>query len=637
MRHTVIGTAGHIDHGKSSLIISMTGYNPDRLKEEKETGMTTDLGFAFLSDNITIIDVPGHEKFIKNMLSGVSTLDIALLVIAADDGVMPQTVEHFEILQLLGIQNCIVALTKTDVVEEDWVELVKEDIRELLRGTAMEDAPIFAVSNYTGEGIQELKTAIFEMAEKLPPRADRGIFRLWIDRVFTIKGAGTIVAGTVLTGEVKPGDKVDILPKQKTVRVKKLQVHGKSCEKSIIGERVAINLMGVEVNELERGDLLAAEGYFQPTYMLNARLRLLKSSSKPIKNRARVRLHLGTSEILCRVIPLDKLSLLPGNEGFVQLRLETPAAPDVGDSFVIRDYTPGRTIGGGIILETHPRKLKYLPDEKLDKLSDIADADPENVLEYHMLKNPYRFFTVENVSRERALDKDIAESLLLSLLEKRKIIRLGDDKNTGYANFEAFSGTAEKVKRFLREYHDKNPMKKGIKKSELKTRLIPDAERDFLDYFLKELMDRSEIVIDKEIITIAGHTIDFSPEQEELKNRIERIYFDSAFVTPEFEELVEMLGAAKPEPVRALVTGMVESGILMELGRKLGKAVIFHAKRIEEARQIIIDAINEGGGEAKFFEIREKMNSTRKFTTPILTHFDEIGLTKRAGDIRVLG
>ena len=637
MRHTVIGTAGHIDHGKSSLIISMTGYDPDRLKEEKETGMTTDLGFAFLGDHITIIDVPGHEKFIKNMLSGVSTLDIALLVIAADDGVMPQTVEHFEILQLLGIQHCIVALTKIDMVEEDWVELIKDDILEMMKGSDMEGAPIYPVSNHTGAGIPELKVAILEMAEKLPPRADRGIFRLWIDRVFTIKGAGTIAAGTVLTGEVKPGDKVDILPKDKTVRVKKLQVHGKPCDVSTIGERVAINLMGVDVDELERGDLLAAEGYFQPTYMLNARLRLLKSTNKPMKNRTRVRLHLGTSEILCRVIPLDKSMIQPGNEGFVQLRLELPAAPDVGDSFVIRDYSPGRTVGGGIILETHPKKLKYLPDEKLERLSDIADADPENVIEYHMLKNPHRFFTVENIAKERALDKDIAKLYLQSLTEKKKILRLGTDKNEGYVNSEAFAETTEKVKRFLREYHDKNSMKKGIKKSEMKTRLMPDAEKDFLDYFLKELVDRGEVGVDKEIIFIGGHTIDFAPELEEMKDEIEKIYYDAAFVTPEFEELVELLGAPKPDPVRKLVTGMVESGILMELGRKLGKAVIFHSKRIEEARQITIDTINEGGGEAKFFEIREKLDSTRKFTTPILTHFDEIDLTKRVGDVRVLG
>jgi len=636
MRHTVIGTAGHIDHGKSSLIISMTGYDPDRLKEEKETGMTTDLGFAFMGENITIIDVPGHEKFIKNMLSGVSTLDIALLVIAADDGVMPQTVEHFEILQLLGIQQGIIALTKVDMVEDDWVELVSEDIREMIEGSFLEGAPIFPVSNETGEGIPELKQALIDLAEKLPPRADKGIFRLWVDRVFTIKGAGTIVAGTVLAGEVKPGDKVDILPSEKSVRVKKVQVHNKPREKSTIGERVAINLMNIDLEEIERGNLLASERYFKPTYMMNAKLRLLNSAGRPLKNRSRVRLHLGTAEILCRVIPLEKASILPGGEAFVQLRLESPGVADIGDNFVIRDYSPGRTIGGGIILETHPPKLKYLPDEKLERLTDIADADPESVIEFHMSKNHHRLFTVDSLARDNAMEKEIVESLLNDLMKKSRIIRIGEGNQSGYVHLESFKQTEEQLKRFLRDFHSQNPMKKGIKKSELKTRFLPDSEKEYFDGFLRTLAKGGEIGIEKEIIFMADHAIEFTPEQTALKDKIEKIYFDAAFVTPELEELFDMVEVKKPEQLRNLVTGMVESGILMELGRKLGKAVIFHTKRIEEARQITVDTINEGGGEAKFFEIREKLNSTRKFTTPILTHFDEIGLTKRIGDVRVL-
>nr|MBC8205236.1 selenocysteine-specific translation elongation factor [FCB group bacterium] len=292
MRHTVIGSAGHIDHGKSSLLLSLTGIDPDRLKEEKEREMTTDLGFVFLGEDITIIDVPGHEKFIKNMLAGVSTLDIGLLVIAADDSVMPQTIEHFEILQLLGIRQGIIVITKIDIVDEDWLELVKEDIRELTAGSFFEDAPIYPVSNRSGAGIDELRQAIIEIAAELPARSDKGIFRMWIDRVFTIKGAGTIVAGTALSGELKPGDRVDLLPAEKNLRVKKIQVHNKPQERCIIGERAAINLMGIEVEGVNRGDLLAAPGYYKPSYMLNVKLRLLKSCPRPLKNRTRVRLHL---------------------------------------------------------------------------------------------------------------------------------------------------------------------------------------------------------------------------------------------------------------------------------------------------------------------------------------------------------
>ena len=635
MRHTVIGSAGHIDHGKSSLLLSLTGIDPDRLKEEKEREMTTDLGFVFLGEDITIIDVPGHEKFIKNMLAGVSTLDIGLLVIAADDSVMPQTIEHFEILQLLGIRQGIIVITKIDIVDEDWLELVKEDIRELTAGSFFEDAPIYPVSNRSGAGIDELRQAIIEIAAELPARSDKGIFRMWIDRVFTIKGAGTIVAGTALSGELKPGDRVDLLPAEKNLRVKKIQVHNKPQERCIIGERAAINLMGIEVEGVNRGDLLAAPGYYKPSYMLNVKLRLLKSCPRPLKNRTRVRLHLGTAEILCRLVTLEKQNILPGEEGFVQLRLESPAAPVVGDLFVIREYSPGRTIGGGEVLETHPQKLKYLPDDKLKRLETLAEADPLQILEHHLREYHLRLHTAETVSRERAISKEEAEKQLQTLFDRHDILKFDDSSIVSFVHREEFQKSREEIKRFLREFHAGNPMRAGARKSELKTKLFAKADNAFLGRLLKEIQDAGEIAIRGEKISVAGFSVEFSSEQSELKDKIAKIYFDSAFQTPEFEELLEILQANKPEPIREIITGMVESGILVELGVKVGKSLIFHSKRIEEARQIVIEIL-KSQGEAKFFEIREKLNSTRKFTTPILTHFDNIGLTKRIGDIRVL-
>ena len=635
MRHTVIGTAGHIDHGKSSLIIALTGYDPDRLKEEKETGMTTDLGFAFLGESITIIDVPGHEKFIKNMLSGVSTLDMALFVVAADDGVMPQTEEHFEILHLLGIQTGIIVLTKTDIVEEEWTDLVEEEIRELVKGSFLEDAPIMRVSNHSGQGIPELKALIEERADELPPRADRGVFRLWIDRVFTIKGAGTIIAGTVLAGEVKPGDKVDLLPAGKTLRVKKVQVHNKPRQKAVVGERVAINLMNIEVEEIQRGDILTAEGYFQPTYMLNAKFHLLSSCKKSLKNRSRVRLHLGTAEILCRIINLDKSDFYQGTDSLVQLRLEEKAAPDVGDTFVIRDYSPGRTIGGGLILETHPDKLKYLPDEKLEVMEEISDADPVKMMEYFLRVNPHKMFTVEALAKERAVAVEEARIIVEELLKKKQLYILSDTPVTAYTHTEELADTRENLKRYLREFHAQNPMRRGIRKAELKNKLFADSDNAFYGALLDNMKQAGEISSERERIFISGHTIEFTPEQEEMKEKIEKIYFDAAFVTPEFDELVEMLGEKKADKVREVVTGMSEAGILTELGIGVGKALIFHSDRIEEARKMVIETIKDKG-EAKFFELRERLESTRKFTTPILVHFDEQGLTKRIGDVRVL-
>jgi len=635
MRHTVIGTAGHIDHGKSSLIFSLTGYNPDRLKEEKEREMTTDLGFAFLGDNITIIDVPGHEKFIKNMLSGVSTLDLALFVVAADDGVMPQTEEHFEILNLLGVPQGFIVLTKIDMVEPEWADLVENEIRKLVKGSFLQEAPIFRVSNQTHQGIEDLKQAIIAKSETLPPRSDRGIFRLWIDRVFSIKGAGTIIAGTVLSGEIKPGDKIDLLPAGKNLRVKKVQVHNKPREKAVIGERVAVNLMNIELDEIKRGDILTAEGYFQPTYMFNGKFRLLASQSKPLRNRSRLRLHLGTAEILCRIINLEKGDFYPGSEYLVQFRLEEKAAPDIGDCFVVREYSPGRTIGGGIVLETHPEKLKYLSDDKLEELEEISDADPLKVLEYYLRENPQRMFTADSIAKERAMAMSEAEEMLKELLKTNHILQLTNTPSPAYVHSEEHITVKENLKRFLRQYHSENPMRRGIKKSELKTKMFASADSAYFDALLEHLKQSGEIGLERERIYIAGHTVEFTPEQTALKEKIEKIYYDAAFVTPEFEELVQQLGEKKPEKVREVVTGMVESGILTELGVDVGKALIFHSQRIEEAKKIVLDTIKEKG-EAKFFELREKLNSTRKFTTPILVSFDEQGLTKRIGDVRVL-
>jgi selenocysteine-specific elongation factor len=566
------------------------------------------------------------------MLAGVSTLDISLLVIAADDGIMPQTSEHFEILQLLNIQHGLIALTKIDMVEPEWVELVKEEIRTLVKGTFLQDAPLFPVSNRTGQGVPELRKAIFELAEKLPPRADKGVFRLWIDRVFIIKGAGSIVAGTVLSGELHPNDKVELLPQRKVLRVKKLQVHNKLRDKCGIGERVAINLQGVEIEEIERGNLLTAVDYFQPTYMLNVKFHLLSSCKRPLPSRSRVRLHLGTAEILCRIINLSKGDFIPGTETMAQLRLEAQSAPDIGDAFVIRDYSPGRTIGGGIILDTHPDKLKYLPEKKLDEMAEFAGAEPEKMVELLLRDNPQRFFDVETIARERALASNDIKRYLNSLIEKGVVAKLGE---TAIVHLEEYRRNIESLKRFLRDFHAENPMKLGIKKSELKTRLFPQAEIDFFDTLLKDLLSKKEIEIRREKIFIAGHSVEFTPEQTKLKEEIAKIYYDAGYVTPEFEELVELLGNPKTEKVREVLTGMVEAEILLELEVKMDKPIIFHSRRVEEAKKMIIDTIREKG-EAKFFELREKLNSTRKFTTPLLVYFDEQGITKRIGDVRVL-
>ena len=360
MKQVVMGTAGHIDHGKTQLIKTLTGIDTDRLKEEKERGITIDLGFAHLTyedgTEVGVIDVPGHERFVRNMLAGVGGIDLVMLVIAADEGVMPQTREHLAICQLLRVKEGLVALTKADLVDEDWLELVSEDTREFLKGTFLEGKPIVPVSAKTGQGIDELKRVLQALVARVPPKQLEGKFRLPVDRVFTIRGFGTVVTGTLFSGTIRVEDRIEIYPKGIEAKIRGLQVHNASVPEAVAGQRTAINLQGIDKVELERGDVLGHPGEFAPTFMLDAVLQHLSDAPRPLRHRARVRLHVGTSEIMGRVILLDRDELAPGEEAYVQLRLEEPAIVLPRDRFVIRSYSPVQTIGGGMLLDAQPAK-----------------------------------------------------------------------------------------------------------------------------------------------------------------------------------------------------------------------------------------------------------------------------------------
>jgi len=634
MHHTVIGTAGHVDHGKSSLVKALTGTDPDRLQEEKEREMTIDLGFAFLGDDITFIDVPGHEKFIKNMLSGVATVDAVLFVVAADDGFMPQTEEHFEILKLLDVQRGLVAVTKTDLVDADWLELMTEEVRERLRGSFLEGAPIFRVDSLSGKGIEELKQAIVSLAANLPARPERGVFRMYVDRVFSIKGAGTVVAGTVLGGKLKAGQKAEMLPKGIEVRIKRIQAHNREVAEARIGERAAINLQGIETSQIERGDLLAEAGYFQPTYMLNVSYQHLTSAGKPLENRARVRLHLGTAEYLARAVPLEKKNIPAGQDGFLQLRLETPTACEIGDRFVIRDYSPGRTIGGGKVLEVHPKKVKYLPDEDIEVLEVLEIGSSADLVEQHIRRGGFRPFTAEVIAKELSRPVSEVRGFLDEHLAAGRLVRFSGPASWWVIHKQVMEESSKRLLDALNEFHQSSPHRQGLKRSELAAKHFGTVDKALYDAFLDLLVRQGQVAIAGEIVYRHGHQIQFTAQQEALVKRTLQIYWDAAFVTPEFEELVEQLGEPA-EQVRRIISGLADRGEMMELGIAVGRALLFHAGRIEEARGIILNLF-EGKAEIAFFEVREALNSTRKFTTPILNYFDQIGLTVRVGETRKL-
>jgi len=418
--HVVVGTAGHIDHGKSALVKAMTGTDPDRLKEEKERGMTTDLGFAFLGTDITVIDVPGHERFVRHMLAGASTIDLVVLVVAADDGVMPQTREHFEICRLMGIKKGLVAINKADLVDDEWIEMVKLDVSEMVRGTFLEGAPVMPVSAITGRGVTELRQAIVELAKKVEAKPDRGVFRMPVDRNFSMKGFGTVVAGTVLSGHVHVGDTLELLPQKREVRVRGIQKHNQMLETLGLGERAALNLQGLERAAVVRGNVLATPGYYTPTTNFNAALYLLKSVEKPLRNLASLKLHIGTAEVMCRVALLDTKELASGQDALVQVRAAEPVVCDWNDHYVIRTFAPQQTIGGGVVLEANPSKERRFDEDVVKRLRALATGEAGSVLEQYLLKHRFDAKTLAQAAKDLALaDADANEMLALLLATNR--------------------------------------------------------------------------------------------------------------------------------------------------------------------------------------------------------------------------
>jgi len=632
--HTVICTAGHIDHGKSSLIISLTGYNPDQLREEQERELTIELGFAFYRDDVTFIDVPGHEKFLKTMLAGASSVDGSVLVIAADDGIMPQTREHFEILQLMGVEIGIIALTKIDLVDEEWVELVKDDIHDMTKGTFLENAPILPLSNRTNKGMTEFKAALDEMIVSVPSRKDRGLFRMWIDRAFTIKGFGTVVAGTVLSGSARTGQRVEILPESKEARIKRIQVHKQDVPKCSLGERAALNLPGIDKESVKRGSLLAAPDHYRPSYMLNARLHFHSSSIKPLETRTRLRFHIGSSELIGRVILLEQKPIQPGSSALVQFRLESQAMADVGDRFVFRSFSEGRVLGGGILLEIHPPKARRISEIDIERLTRLESAQPREMVIQYLAKVGDLTANAKKIAQETASPKSEIIDILSALERDGLVVVLEPEPKWSVVMQSKYNDLRLDILEFLRQFHSEKPYLTGARRSDLKAKLMPSGSQKLLERIINDLVDEGLIKASGENVRLADHKVSFTPEQEKVRDQINQIYLERRYITPIPFELADELGVPEKE-INPLITGLCELGELIELYGPDGRSVFFHRDCIEQARQMLIEFF-ESHDEMKFFEFRELIGSTRKFTTPILMHFDDAGITYRDGDVRKL-
>ena len=626
----IIGTAGHIDHGKSSLVKALTGTDPDRLAEEHERGMTIDLGFAFLSPEIAFIDVPGHEKFIKNMVAGVSTIDLAILVIAADDGVMPQTREHLDILSLLRLERGFIVITKIDAVDAELLELVYDEVRSAVQGTFLEKAPLFAVSSITGAGLAELKAALLAAAEAMPARPLQGPFWMPVDRSFIIKGFGTVVTGTLLSGSASVGETLELLPAGRLVKIRGLQQQGRSVERVTSGYRTALNLQNISREEIVRGDVLASPGHFQGTRLLDARLHLLRSAAKELPNRARLRLHLGTREVMARVKLLDTERLKPGASALVQLLLEGPAAAMRREPFVVRHYSPAYTIGGGAILDPSPIPHRRFDKKVLAHLQALEHPDPLEMIAAALLADPLALRSPAEIAARSSISIQECEVLLADAAARGEIIAFGSGSKTLYSHVQSGEQLAARMQKKLAEFHQREPLKPGMSKAELRAQLGGQVAPKLFDHILARLAAAGVIVQQPQWVKLASHEVRLSPADEQTAERITARLAATPFAPPEEGVLAQELGLAASD-VHRLLTALQGMGRLVRLEGEL----FFLASALQAAEE----RLRQFGAEREEIsvgEFRELLGTSRKYAVPLLNWFDQVGLTERVGDNRLI-
>jgi selenocysteine-specific elongation factor len=635
MKHLVMGTAGHVDHGKTALIKRLTGVDTDRLKEEKERGITIELGFASLTlpggRTLGVVDVPGHERFVRNMVAGAAGIDLVVLVIAADEGVMPQTREHLHICTLLGIRKGFVALTKIDMVDEEWRELVREDVRMFLRGTFLEEAPVVPVSSLTGAGFPELLSTIGKTADEVEEGADVGLFRLPVDRVFTIKGFGTVVTGTLVSGKVGTGEEVEISPVGLRARVRGIQVHNRTVEMAEAGQRTAINLQGIDREMVERGHVLTGPGSLTASQRLDCVYRHLSGAGRKLKNRTLVRFHTGTSEVMARMILLDRDDLEPGGECCVQLVLEVPLAAVAGDRFVVRSYSPVTTIGGGVIVDPLPAKHKRSSAGVLLEFQRLAGGEEEEKTAVILERAGIGGVTEKLlVVRTGIRGRELRRRLEGMFSAKRAVLVDRDEMRVlSYPVYEAFQA---EILRQLRGYHERYPLQEGLSREELRTTLErgDGVGQKIFTMALRDLEKREEIIAEKEMIRLTGHRVHLKGEMEKLREELSIVYRDGGLAPPTVREVLERFSDRKKE-IASLIQVMTREGVLVRISEDLN----FHrdalAKLREDYRRLLIRDV-----QATPASFKELTGLSRKFIIPLMEYFDMTKLTMRAGDHRIL-
>jgi selenocysteine-specific elongation factor len=631
MRHVIVGTAGHIDHGKSALVKALTGVDPDRLKEEQVRGITIDLGFAHLDlgdVQVGFVDVPGHEKFVKNMLAGVGGIDFVLLVVAADESIMPQTREQFDICRLLGVNAGIVVINKTDLVDPEMIELVREEVMEITKGSFLEGAEVIALSSKTGDGIEQLKKAVHDLALAIQPRPSNRMLRLPIDRAFSIKGFGTVVTGTLTSGEIHKDQEVELIPGGLTARVRGLQVHGNMVPQSVAGQRTAVNLQGIDLGQVERGMVLTVPYAFHPTQILDVRLLLLPGA-KPLKNLVKVRFHQGTIEVLARIAILGRDTLTPGEAGYVQLRLDSPVFCLHGDNFIIRQFSPTITIGGGAILHPNPLKHKSTDKEILNALKGLDTGDLSKKIPVLLAAGAKRAMDLNELNSLLGLPIQELSRICTTLAQAGKLVMV-----PAPAQILVLPQVIESLKkdsvRQVSEFHKENPLQKGISKEELRKRIYDDLPLEVFRYCLDGLVEQHKIAFQEDMISLHGREVQLTPEDQQLKGKIEAFFIKAGILAPSLSEIQNSMDV-KPEEARRILFWMLREKILV----KLSDDLIFHRDTLDSIKKQIRAKFAPGSkfGVADFKVI---FDITRKHAIPLLEYLDREKFTRRQGNDRIL-
>ncbi len=635
MKHMIIGTAGHIDHGKTCLIRALTGIDTDRLEEEKRRGITIDLGFAHMMLNgdtlANIIDVPGHEKFVRNMLAGAGQLDLALMVVAADEGVMPQTMEHLDILSLLGVHRGITVITKCDLVDEEMVALVQEDIAQHFTGTFLEHAPVSVVSARTGKGIEGLQCLLQDEARRVQPRACGPRFRLFIDRAFTMQGFGTVVTGTLASGKISLDDDAVVYPQEKAVRIRGLQSCGQDVQLGCPGQRVAVNLAGIKKEELSRGEVLATPGSLKKTYLLDVKLVGLKNAEYEIANNARLHLFLGTATLLCRARLLNTDTLHAGEQCYAQLRLEEPAAVENGDRFVVRFYSPVKTIGGGVVLDCCPPKRKRFDSTVLTRCQLYDTGSLKEQLMWELSCQPTfgkRIRTTEEIQNcFSQLDPTAVDSALHTLLEQNMLVAVSEQI---LLPPQILAAVQQEICAALAEYHSRFPLRSGLPFPELKGQLFAQEDPQTVEAILTFLEGKEQIIRSGQYIALAGHCPTETEFYRKTSAAAEQIYRESLYAPPDADSVAALLPCS-PEEAWETFRLMLGQNRLVQV-----KDGSFLHGEAYQRMLLLLKKFIEQNGSITLAEFRDLLGTSRKYATAILEFLDRIGVTVKRGDERIL-